>query len=193
VPADVRAAIQALSEGGKGGYADAYSSLQAALTGGGCMRTALPVSVPWGEAVWAAFVDMLEGGDNHVRAAAGQTLCNLAISVPPGMVRRDLGTLYAVTRDDRFVTARHVLQAFWKVGLGDAGLRQDLLDRFKDRFKKGAGEKHYTLVRYDMLVGLRSLFAVTGDAAVKEAALALIPLEDSPKYRKKYESAWKGA
>jgi hypothetical protein len=56
-----------------------------------------------------------------------------------------------------------------------------------------SGEKNSTLIRYDILCAMRSLFAATGDDGITAAAFALIPTEQDDKYRKKYEGVWRGS
>ena len=78
--------------------------------------------VDWAYAVWDELVENLRHKDNHNRAIAAQVLCNLAKSDPKNRMLKDFPSLLAVTRDERFVTARHCLQALWKVGA--AGKKQ---------------------------------------------------------------------
>jgi len=54
-------------------------------------------------------VESLTHMDNHVRAIAAQVLCNLARSDPENRILKDFDALLAVTKDERFVTARHCL------------------------------------------------------------------------------------
>ncbi len=72
--------------------------------------------VDWAYDVWDEMVATLSHKDNHQRAIAAQVLCNLAKSDPENRMLRDFDALLAVTKDERFVTARHCLQSIWKVG-----------------------------------------------------------------------------
>ncbi|NMO18749.1 hypothetical protein HPC49_13280 [Pyxidicoccus fallax] len=161
----------------------AFTSLQAAAE----------APVPWVYAVWDELLSILRHKDNRARAIAGQLLCHLAKSDSEGRLEKDLEKVLEVTHDEKFVTARHVLLASWRTGVGNTTVRKQLVRALSDRFKSCASEKNGTLVRYDILCALRSLFDETADAKVREAALALIPLEEDPKYRKKYATAWRGA
>ena len=177
-PEQLEQAVETLKSGDKNGIAGAYESLQVAMLGKpGCLINDLPNKVDWADSVWNDFVALLTHENNHVRSIAGQMVANLAQSMKPGAVSKDLDKLEAVTHDEKFVTARHVLQSIWKVGLGDSKLRKDLIERLAGRFKNCSDEKNSTLIRYDILVGLRSLFDATSDMAAKETALSLIPLE----------------
>jgi hypothetical protein len=147
--------------------------------------------VDWAYDVWDDAVANLGHADNHNRAIAAQVLCNLAKSDPQQRMLKDFDRLLAVTRDERFVTARHCLQALWKVGVAGPKQRALLLDGLERRFAECAAEKNRTLIRYDILQSLRDVYDATGDESVKAAALALIEMEGDLKYRKKYASVWK--
>jgi len=146
--------------------------------------------VDWAYAAWDGLLADLRHKDNHVRAISAQVLCNLAKSDPEKLMLKDFAALLAVTKDERFVTARHCLQALWKVGA--AGREQQLVvDGLAGRFKECAAEKNCTLIRYDIIQDLRNLYDVVKDEAIKEKALDLVASEEDLKYRKKYAGVWK--
>ena len=89
------------------------------------------------------------------------------------------------------MTARHTLQAIWKVGATGAQQQQLVVDRLTRRFRDCAAEKNCTLIRYDIIQGLRNLYDQVQDETVRKAALALIATEADIKYRKKYASVWR--
>jgi hypothetical protein len=150
--------------------------------------TQQPVS--WAYAVWDDLVAHLSSRDNHERAIAGQLLCNLAISDPEQRIRQAWPQLLAVTEDAKFVTARHVIQALWRLGLPNP-LRPFLLDVTAQKFAACATHKNCTLIRYDLLAGLKNLSDATVDATIKAAALHLIQTENDAKYANKYRALWK--
>lgn len=147
--------------------------------------------VDWAYEVWDEVVANLSHRDNHNRAIAAQVLCNLAKSDPQGRILHDFGALLAVTRDERFVTARHCLQALWKVGAAGPQQCALLMAGLEGRFRECSIEKNGTLIRYDILQGFKNLYEVTRDETIKEKALELIEIEEDPKYRKKYAGLWK--
>lgn len=147
--------------------------------------------VVWAYDVWDELLAGRRDPDNHQRAIAAQLLCNLAKSDPERRICRDFDLLLVVTRDERFVTARHSLQALWKVGAVSPEHRQLVVERLAERFHAAAGEKNGTLIRYDIVEGLRKLYNQVGDETVREAALALIATEADPTYQKKYASVWR--
>ena len=151
--------------------------------------TEAPVS--WAYEAWDELLEGLKHKDNHVRAISAQVLANLAKSDPKGRMLKNFEALLVVTKDERFVTARHCLQSLWKVGVAGKQQQQLLLAGFTRRFEECTAEKNGTLVRYDIIQGLRNLHNATTDESVKETALALIETETDAKYRKKYASVWR--
>jgi len=148
--------------------------------------------VDWAYEVWDELVGMLTYKDNHQRAIAAQVLCNLAKSDPENRMRVDFAALLAVTKDERFVTARHCLQAIWKVGAAGQEQQQMLVQGLAGRFEECITEKNCTLIRYDIIQGLRNLYDEVEDEKVREKALELIETEEDLKYRKKYAGVWRG-
>jgi hypothetical protein len=147
--------------------------------------------VDWAYDVWEEFVENLRDRDNHVRAIAAQLLCGLAKSDPQNRMLKDFDALMVVTRDERFVTARHCLQSLWKVGTAGKKQQKLVMDRLAGRFADCAAEKNCTLIRYDILQGLRSLYDQVKDEQIRLKALELIETEPDLKYRKKYSGVWK--
>jgi hypothetical protein len=147
--------------------------------------------VNWSYEAWDELVDELTHKDNHVRAIASQLLANLGKSDPRERILGDFDKLLNVTKDQKFVTARHCLQNIWKVGLGGKNLQGLVVKGLEKRYKECIKEKNGTLIRHDIIVDLRNLFDAVKDEAIMEKALALIELEKDIKYRKKYATVWK--
>lgn len=159
----------------------AYESLMVATEG--------PVS--WAGEVWDDVVGHLADRDNHNRAIAGQLLCNLAAHDPDARVLDDLPALITVTKDPRFVTARHTLRSLWKIGLAGEKQRRALLEALRSRYRDSFEEKNGTLVRSDLVESLRRLHDAVGDEAVSALAQEIIAAEPDEKYRKKYAKFWR--
>ena len=86
---------------------------------------------------------------------------------------KDFEKLLQVTRDERFVTARHTFQAIWKVGLAGEKQRKLLLDGLGRRFKECARERNCTLIRYDINVSLGNLYDAVKDEEIKTQGAGL--------------------
>jgi len=151
------------------------------------------IPVPWAYEVWEALVALLTDGNNRTRAIAAQVLCNLAKSDPEERIVDTLDDLLEVTRDERFVTARHCMQSLWKVGVAGPAPREKLLDGLETRFRECLGEKNHTLIRFDILECMRKVYDQTQDGAYRDRALEWIETEADPKYRKKYARLWRDA
>jgi hypothetical protein len=146
--------------------------------------------VDWAYEAWDELIEGLTHKDNHVRAIASQLLANLGKSDPKGRMFRDFDRLLAVTKDEKFVTARHCLQNIWKVGLGGKNAQQLVVKGLEKRYRECGKEKNGTLIRYDIIVCLRNLYDATTSSEIKEKALELIVLEKDAKYKKKYAGVW---
>jgi hypothetical protein len=147
--------------------------------------------VDWAYEVWDDLLRTLVDGDNRQRSIAAQILSNLAKSDPKGRMLKDLPALLRVTKDERFVTARHCLQSLWKVGIAGSAQRNALLKGLAARFQECSAEKNCTLIRYDILVVLRRVYDVANEESIRSTARRLMAMEEDAKYRKKYATVWR--
>ena len=147
--------------------------------------------VDWAYEAWDEIVAGLTHKDNHVRAITSQIFSHLAISDPKGRMFKDFDALLNVTRDERFVTARHCMQSLWRVGLAGKKQTQLVLNGLELRFKECVTEKNGMLIRYDIVLALRNLYDAVRDESVKEKVLALIASETDVKNQKKCAGVWK--
>ena len=147
--------------------------------------------VDWAYDVWDEMITGLMNQDNHVRAIAAQVLSNLAKSDPKNRILKDFDKLLVVTKDERFVTARHCLQSLWKVGVVGKKQQQIYMEGLERRFRECATEKNCTLIRYDILQSMRNVYDTVKDEKIRGKAHELIEIEEDPKYRKKYASLWR--
>jgi hypothetical protein len=103
----------------------------------------------------------------------------------------DVDKIFEVTRDEKFVTARHSLQCLWKIAIVNKQLQKKITDFLFYRFNTCNTEKNSTLIRYDIIEVLRKIYDKTNNDTVKQKALELIETEGDLKYRKKYTTVWK--
>ena len=146
--------------------------------------------VDWAYDVWKEVLEQLTDKNNRNRSIAAQVLCNLAKSDPSQKLLRDFPALFHVVTDERFVTARHALQAMWKVGRVGKKHQDMLVAALEKRFSDCVTHKNCTLIRYDIIACLRKLFDAVGNEEIRTRAKALIELEDDPKYKRKYLTLW---
>ncbi|WP_010648727.1 hypothetical protein [Oceanobacillus massiliensis] len=147
--------------------------------------------VDWSYEVWDELIEGLTSADNHKRSRYAQFLSGLAKSDPEKRMLADFPKLWQVTKDDKFVTARHALQTIWKVGLAGEEQKEMVVGHLAERYKNCEDEKNTTLIRFDIIQALRNLYDVQADGSIKQLALDLIELEEDPKYQKKYAKVWK--
>jgi hypothetical protein len=147
--------------------------------------------VDWAYEAWDEIVDGLAHKDNHVRAITAQILTSLAKSDPKGRIFKDFDKLLSVTKDERFVTARHCMQSLWKVAIVGKKQQAMYMDGLSKRFKECVTEKNGKLIRYDILVSMRNVYNEVKDETIREKALALIEYEKDLKNKKKCATVWK--
>ncbi len=147
--------------------------------------------VQWAYEVWDEMLKGLTDQDNHVRAITAQILCNLAKSDPEKRMLKDFPTLLNVTKDAKFVTARHCMQNLWKIGVVGQDQRAMLIEGLAGRYAVCITEKNCTLIRYDIIESLKNVYDRVPDEAIRDKALELIETEEDLKYRKKYAKVWK--
>lgn len=149
--------------------------------------------VDWAYEVWDELVAGLSSTNNHKRSRYAQFLSGLAKSDPEQRIMNDFPALWQVTKDEKFVTARHALQAIWKVGLAGPEQQALVIHHLTDRFKNCNDEKNYTLIRFDIIQDLHNLYDEVKDDNIKGLAKKLIEMEEDSKYQKKYAKVWKDA
>lgn len=181
--AAIRAHLDAVAADEVNAQNAAYAALMEATRG--------PVS--WAYEAWDELVALLRHRSNRVRAIVSQVLCALAASDPEERIVRDLPALLEVSRDERFVTARHCMQSLWKVGAAGVRQREAVVEGLAGRFAECATEKNCTLIRFDIIQSFRRMYDVAPDASLRRRADALIETEPDAKYRKKYAGVWKGS
>lgn len=147
--------------------------------------------VDWAYEAWDELLALTRSKDNHERTIAVQLLSSLAKSDPKERILKDLDVLMVVTKDEKFVTARHSLQSLWKIGAAGKKQQKAIVAGLSRRFRECIEEKNCTLIRYDILEVFRKIYDLAPDRALKDMALTLIDLEEDPKYRKKYTTLWR--
>jgi hypothetical protein len=147
--------------------------------------------VDWAYEAWDELKVNLSHKDNHNRAIAAQVLCNLAKSDPMMRMIKDFPALLAVTKDARFVTARHCMQSLWKVGVAGKKQHKIFMDGLTYRFNECFLEKNCTLIRYDIIQSLRNVYDEVKDEKIRTAALELIEIDTDPKYHRKDAGLWR--
>lgn len=147
--------------------------------------------VDWVYEVWDELLAKLDHENSYQRSIAIMVLCNLAKSDREHRLNVSVDRLLAHTQDDKFITSRQCLQNIWKVATTNKQIREKILDHLEKRFRECAEEKHYNLIRQDIIQSLLFLYKEEKDGTLLTRAQALITEEKEEKYRKKYEAMLK--
>lgn len=147
--------------------------------------------VDWAYELWSPILQAFTSPDNHLRSLAGQAFCRLALSDPEGRFAQDLEALLTLTCDSRFVTARHVIQSLWRIGLGGELHRKLLLTVVRRRWSLTMAEKNSNLVQSDLIGVLGTLYSRGSNRELENLAQELINSITDSVQHKKLLAAWK--
>ncbi len=118
-------------------------------------------------------------------------LCNLAKSDVENRLADSLDRLLVHTKDEKFITSRQCVQNIWKAAAASKSNREKVLKHLEKRFIECADEKHYNLLRGDIIQSMLAAYQADKDEKLLTRAQVLIAKEREPKYRKRYEALLK--
>ena len=147
--------------------------------------------VNWIYEVWDILIVNINHKNNHTRSIIGQLICNLTKSDYERRIQWDFSKLITLTKDERFVTARHCLQSMWKIGLTGQDNLLLVLEGLSERYMKCTEEKNCTLIRADIIQDFKLLYLELNEERISLIAVELIEKEIDEKYKKKYLTIWK--
>ena len=147
--------------------------------------------VEWVYEVWDHLLEKLEDENSYQRSIDILMLCNLAKSDSEDRLKSVLDHLLVHTRDEKFITSRQCIQNIWKAGATNKANNEKVLEHLEKRFVECADEKHYNLLRRDIIQSMVSLHQHQGNNGLLTRAQALIAKEPDVKNRKKYEALLK--
>jgi hypothetical protein len=144
--------------------------------------------VDWVYDVWDDLIDKLDNENSYQRSIAILVLCNLAKSDSENRIEGALPRLLAHTKDEKFITSRQCIQNIWKVAAINHRAKNTILDHLEKQFATCAEEKHYNLIRQDIIQSIRLLYDHEEDERLLARAKKMTKNEKEEKYRKKYEA-----
>ncbi len=144
--------------------------------------------VDWVYEVWDLLLEKLDHENSYQRSIAVMLLCNLAKSDVENHLEVSLDRLLAHTRDEKFITSRQCIQNIWKVAATNKSTREKVLKHLEKRFLECPGEKHYNLIRQDILQSMMCLYRKEEDNKLFAGMQTLVGKEEETKYRKQYEA-----
>lgn len=148
--------------------------------------------VDWAYAVWDEMTARLTHENSYQRSIGIMVLCSLAKSDHENRMAAVLDDLLAHTRDEKFITSRQCIQNVWKVAAANADNRGQVIAHLEQRFRECGAEKHYNLLRLDVIQALKNVYDQVDDPSLLERARELMAGENEAAYRKKYEAVLKG-
>lgn len=147
--------------------------------------------VGWVYDVWDNLLEKLNNENSYQRSIGILVLCNLARSDIENRLNATIDLILAHTKDDKFITSRQCLQNIWKIAAASTQNREKVMDHLEKRFRECTEEKHYNLIRQDIIQSMYHLYEKEKDDALLTRAQALVKEEKEEKYRKKYEDILK--
>lgn len=157
------------------------------------LQTLLKVTdseVDWIYEVWDHLLEKLDNENSYQRSIGIMLFCNLAKSDTEDRLKSVLDRLLDHTKDEKFITSRQCIQNIWKAATNQAN-REKVLKGLEKRFVECADEKHYNLLRQDIIQSMVLLSKQQKDNGVFARAQALLMKEPDMKNRKKYEGLLK--
>ena len=144
--------------------------------------------VAWVYDIWDDLFEMLEHENSFHRSIAIKVICNLAKSDSEDRLSKSIDFLLAHTKDEKFITSRQCIQSVWKVAVASKRSRKKVLGLLEKRFRECPDEKHYNLIRTDIIQSIKFIYDTEKDDKLLTSAQTLITEEKDVKYRKKYEA-----
>jgi hypothetical protein len=144
--------------------------------------------VDWVYEVWDSLLEKLKNENSYQRSIGIMLLCNLAKSDREDRLKLSLDRLLAHTKDEKFITSRQCIQNIWKAAATTRANREEVLKHLEKRFMECEQEKHYNLLRQDMIQSFVMLNQHTEDRKLLARAQTLVEKEQNAKYRKQYEA-----
>ncbi len=143
--------------------------------------------VDWVDEVWDDLNQKLDDENSFQRSIAIMVLCNLAKSDRENRMSLSIDRLLIHTRDEKFITSRQCIQYIWKVAAASPALKEKIVAHLEKQFQDCTGDKHYNLIRQDIIQSIKNIYDTDYDEALLEKLKKWLPLENNPNYRKKYE------
>ena len=106
---------------------------------------------------YETWLDNITDDIHYIMPVRVTAALNSGFDTSPGMAHFDENKYSLSRRVARFVTARHCMQALWKVGVVSPQHQQQVVAGLVSRFLECASETNSTLIRYDILSALRKL------------------------------------
>jgi hypothetical protein len=115
--------------------------------------------VDWLPEAFDDLVVRLGHSNSFQRSIAVMLLANLAKSDDAGRVGKILPRILALTMDEKFITRRQCIQSLWRFAVASDECGGRIVEHLRECFSSCASEKHFNLIRQDILVCLARIAA----------------------------------
>jgi hypothetical protein len=144
--------------------------------------------VDWVYEAWDHLLGKVEDENSYQRSIGIMMLCNLAKSDTENRLASVLDCLLVHTKDEKFITSRQCIQNIWKAAATNTANREKVTKHLEKRFAECVDEKHYNLLRQDIIQSMLSLHQHERDLGLLTKVQTLISKETDLKNRRKYEA-----
>ena len=144
--------------------------------------------VVWVYEVWEELFEKLNSENSFQRSIGIIVLCNLAKSDVDDRLISTLDLILAHTKDEKFITSRQCIQNVWKIAVASPRAREKVIDHLEKRFTECLPEKHYNLLRTDIIQSMKYIYDAIKDDLILGKMQVLIREEKEDKYRKNYQA-----
>jgi hypothetical protein len=151
----------------------------------------LESKVEWFEDVYHIMFSKLSDENSFQRSIGIMVICNLAKSDNANRIEKDLSNILKHTSDEKFITSRQCIQNIWKIAIANDNNGKTIIDHLKTLFVKCEGEKHYNLIRQDILQSLNEICKIQENTKLKTELSKLIEKESNIMYLSKYKTILK--
>lgn len=147
--------------------------------------------VDWFENRYSELLSKLSDENSYQRSIGIMLLCNLAKSDKKNELQKVLNTILKHTQDEKFITSRQCIQNIWKIAVAHKDNQNTIVDHLKNRYLTCMEEKHYNLIRQDIIQSLTEIVKITRAEELKNDIINLIQEEKEEKYKDKYSKILK--
>jgi hypothetical protein len=114
--------------------------------------------VDWVYEKWDYLVKNLDNENSFQRSIAIMMLCNLVKSDKEKRISKILNKVLPHTKDDSIITSRQCINSIWKIAIINKQLSEKVIIHLNARYKECMPEKHYNLLRQDIIRSIKHIY-----------------------------------
>lgn len=129
----------------------------------------------------------LQSKNAFQRSIGMMLICNLAKSDTENRTKAYLPKIIELLSDDKIMVKRQTIQNIWKIAISTNELETEVINLLISKYLKCINEKHYNLVRADILESLLKINNFKESLCPINKIKELIDLEQNISYSKSYK------